>query len=198
MDLIAKPGRLSAIDISDYGDPPLLQQFLRQHPEVTTHWRISQEDGAMLRRVIDEGDSAPLDLVIDDASHLYRLSRRSFELLFPRLRPGGLYALEDWYWSFLPEEKTGDSLRATQVPLVRLVFDLIGMMGSQPGLIARIEVYRGFVIVERGDAPLDDPVVLDELIRRRDRPSLQRRAAQVKGKVMREFVALRERVSSRS
>ena len=102
----------------------------------------------MLRRIIDEGRLAPLDLVIDDASHLYRLSRRAFELLFPRLRPGGLCALEDWSWSFWPQNKGGDSVNTTQVPLVRLVSDLLAVMGSGRGLIARIDVYQDFVIVK--------------------------------------------------
>ena len=34
--------------------------------------------------------------MIDDASHLLAESRSSFESLFPRLRPGGLYIIEDW------------------------------------------------------------------------------------------------------
>jgi len=194
--LIARPDHLAAIDISDYGDPPLLERFIELHPEVTTHWCCSQDDGPMLRRLIDECDLAPLDIVIDDASHLYRLSRRSFELLFPRLRPGGLYVLEDWSWSYWPQNKGGDSVNATQVPLVRLVLDLLGVMGSQWGLIARMEVHQDFVIVERGDKPLDEPMVLDDLIRKRDRPSLQKRLAQVKGKAKREFAALRHRVTS--
>jgi hypothetical protein len=33
---------------------------------------------------------APLDLVIDDASHQYEEARRSFEILFPRSRQCGL------------------------------------------------------------------------------------------------------------
>ena len=42
-------------------------------------------------------DGEPLDLVIDDASHLYGPTMASFEVLFPRLRPGGLYVIEDWF-----------------------------------------------------------------------------------------------------
>ena len=36
------------------------------------------------------------DLIVDDASHLYRPTLASFEVLYPRLRPGGTYVIEDW------------------------------------------------------------------------------------------------------
>ena len=34
--------------------------------------------------------------MIDDASHKLDLTRRSFEMLFPLLREGGVYVIEDW------------------------------------------------------------------------------------------------------
>ncbi len=37
-----------------------------------------------------------INLVIDDASHLYQETKVSFETLFPLLRPGRLYVIEDW------------------------------------------------------------------------------------------------------
>lgn len=44
------------------------------------------------------GDASPTgwDLIIDDASHLGRLSRATFESLWPLVTPGGWYVLEDW------------------------------------------------------------------------------------------------------
>jgi hypothetical protein len=55
-------------------------------------------------RIIDQAiqDSA-LDLVVDDASHLLAPSTATFEMLFPRLRPGGLFLLEDWSEAHLAE-----------------------------------------------------------------------------------------------
>src|SRR5215207_423787 len=48
--------------------------------------------------VADEFGDEELDLVIDDASHRLEPTRTSFETLFPRLRDGGLYLIEDWKW----------------------------------------------------------------------------------------------------
>jgi hypothetical protein len=42
-----------------------------------------------------------VDLIVDDGSHLLAPTRRCFQTLFPRLRPGGWYCIEDWgagYW----------------------------------------------------------------------------------------------------
>ena len=64
---------------------------------VHPHYGVDQADRERLVQIIDdEFGGRPLDLVIDDASHRYRESRASFEVLFPSLRPGGLYLLEDW------------------------------------------------------------------------------------------------------
>lgn len=42
------------------------------------------------------------DIVIDDASHINPLTIRSFEILFPRLKSGGFYFIEDIESSWCP------------------------------------------------------------------------------------------------
>lgn len=62
----------------------------------TTQIRIfkgSQDDPALAQRIIDQ-DGRP-SIVVDDASHINRLTIRSFELFFPLLAPGGVYCVED-------------------------------------------------------------------------------------------------------
>jgi hypothetical protein len=51
---------------------------------------------------MEQFDGGPLDLVVDDCSHLYEPTRASFNELFPRLRPGGAYVIEDWVWAHTP------------------------------------------------------------------------------------------------
>jgi hypothetical protein len=69
---------------------------------IATYWGVDQGDAATLRSIVDKEFSGPLDLVIDDASHLYAPTKASFETLFPLLRPGGLYIIEDWAWAHWP------------------------------------------------------------------------------------------------
>lgn len=59
----------------------------------------SQDDPKFLEKVIDEMGSP--DIILDDGSHVGRHQRASFDVLFPRLKVGGLYVIEDLqtaYW----------------------------------------------------------------------------------------------------
>jgi SAM-dependent methyltransferase len=62
---------------------------------------VSQTDTDCIARLFAEmsGTDAVFDLIIDDASHDYDLTLKAFNGLFPLLRPGGIYALEDWGWA---------------------------------------------------------------------------------------------------
>src|SRR5690349_21995675 len=73
---------------------PLLSRYIAESGatgEIALFWRTDQADEYALRRIIGAHARGPLDVVIDDASHLYVPTRTSFEVLFPLLRPGGTY-----------------------------------------------------------------------------------------------------------
>ena len=58
---------------------------------------VDQGNRAQMLEIMDrEFGDAPLDLVVDDASHLYEETKASLEVLLPRVRPGGLFIIEDW------------------------------------------------------------------------------------------------------
>ena len=71
-----------------------------------------------------------LDLVIDDASHLYELTRTSFVTLFPLLQPGGMYIIEDWAWSHRQNAQVGSHPRQDQPALTNLIYQLISELGG--------------------------------------------------------------------
>ncbi len=63
-------------------------------PRNTVKIVSQQDDPALperLRGVVDG-----FDLIIDDASHDGALTRKSWELLWPMVKPGGYYVVEDW------------------------------------------------------------------------------------------------------
>jgi hypothetical protein len=63
----------------------------------------SQDDPAALDRCTAVA-GGPFDIIVDDASHIGRLSAASFAYLFPRaLKPRGFYVIEDICTAFLPE-----------------------------------------------------------------------------------------------
>jgi len=61
----------------------------------------SQDDPAALDRCMDLA-GGQFDIIVDDASHIGKLSAASFAHLFPRsLKPGGFYVIEDICTAFL-------------------------------------------------------------------------------------------------
>ena len=52
-----------------------------------------QEDAAALE--MTTAANGPFDLIVDDASHVGRLTKASYQHLFDHLMPGGLYIFED-------------------------------------------------------------------------------------------------------
>jgi SAM-dependent methyltransferase len=45
----------------------------------------------------------PLDVIVDDGSHLMHHHQLAFQELFPALRPGGIYAIEDLHTAYMAQ-----------------------------------------------------------------------------------------------
>lgn len=114
---------------------------------------IDQTDSVAIRKL---AGPEPLDLIVDDASHDYALSRKSFEGLFPLLRAGGVYALEDWGWAHWGPWQSPDDGWAGKPALSNLVFELTMLCtGSVGSIIAEIQVTPVTAYVVRGAAAMD-------------------------------------------
>jgi predicted O-methyltransferase YrrM len=101
---VAEPRTLVAVEL-DTEPRPAFEAFLDEddrRTRVRPYVGVDQADRARLREICDrEFGEEPLDLVVDDASHRLDETRASFETLFPRLREGGLFVIEDWNWEHL-------------------------------------------------------------------------------------------------
>ena len=87
-------GTVVGVDIQDYGLD--LTGYGNGHFVVG-----DQRDDAHLQQIADRFAPAGFDIIIDDASHYGSWSKMTFDSLYPRLKPGGLYVVEDWqpgYW----------------------------------------------------------------------------------------------------
>jgi predicted O-methyltransferase YrrM len=97
--LLAEPDLLLAVDVAPEV-PAQLTEFIESRGltgSIVTAFGVDQSDATAVRDLVELHIAAePVDLVIDDASHVLGPTRTSFEVLFPRLRPGGLYVIEDW------------------------------------------------------------------------------------------------------
>lgn len=145
---------LSCIELNQAA-PNLSAYIERQNLEnqIHTHFGVNQGDQQTLRDIVAKDFSGEaIDLVIDDASHIYTPSLASFEVLFPLIRPGGLYILEDWRASLLEVQRNKGT--ASEPRLDSLVHEALEFSTINPSIIPSISCNKNFVVVERGEGEL--------------------------------------------
>ena len=69
----------------------------------TEFWKGSQTDKHLLKTIIERETGAEKRIVIDDASHVNPLTIETFEIVFPLLKSGDLYFVEDVHTSYWSE-----------------------------------------------------------------------------------------------
>jgi predicted O-methyltransferase YrrM len=153
---------------------------------VRPYYGVDQSDRERLGEIAAEefGDER-LDLVIDDASHHLEPTRSSFETLFPRLRAGGLFLIEDWRWQIRMgalvaeaaskpdsparakvgrklrrlrnlEQRKGDGPASRrEPPLPALVVELMLAKGESDEFVSEVTMAPWWVAVRRGGGELD-------------------------------------------
>lgn len=118
-------------------DLKLRQIDLQGYPNVRLY-QGDQTDAAFLQRLAAEHAPNGIDLVIDDASHVGELSHRTFGILFPLLKPGGLYAVEDWGTGYWPKWPSGHDFQSVEVEGSRIKSHDFGMVGFLKSLVDHI------------------------------------------------------------
>lgn len=169
------------VDLKQKTDTEYFRRYVKSkglEGRLKTYWGVNQSDVQKLRSIVSEEFDGSLDLIIDDASHIYGPTKSSFEYLFPLLRPGGLYIIEDWAWEHWKEFHAPDHPWAAEQGLTKLIFELVEATGSSISLIKNLTVYEGFVVVERGEADLTENsnFKLDQYIARRPNQSKVQRS----------------------
>jgi hypothetical protein len=111
--------------------------------------QADQSDQASIERAV--ADCPPFDLIVDDGSHVASHISTSFETLFPKIKPGGLYAIEDLVFAYLHDYGGGPpGTLGTGVDLTKSLLDHVNV-GPRP--IAAVHAYPGLALIERGEAP---------------------------------------------
>jgi SAM-dependent methyltransferase len=116
---------------------------------------VDQGDRKELARIAGAEFDGALDLVVDDCSHLYGPARQSFNELFPRLRAGGVYVIEDWRWGHIPRGQKPPSEGVPDLLLSRLIAEIVLASATLPGLASEATVDLNGVSITRGDVPLN-------------------------------------------
>jgi hypothetical protein len=149
------PKKLVAIELQTTLLPPLDDYVARYAREILVARGVNQADFGALDQIYNEAfGGEPLDLVVDDASHLHWETRETFRALFPRLRAGALYVIEDWSWAHWRgdywQAERGGPYFSNKEPLTNLLIELILLCATSPEIVARVDVAPGIVYIERG------------------------------------------------
>jgi predicted O-methyltransferase YrrM len=178
--LLTQPRKLVAFELAPTPVAALAELIQRRNlgDIVRPHYGIDQADKDALAKVLDdELGNESIDLVIDDASHIYEATLASFEVIFPRVREGGLFVIEDWaadHWrhktivaamqhQFAKGGDTAQRLEATlaersdgppPTPLHRLAAELIQVARNRSDVVSNVSVDRHWITVSRGPAAL--------------------------------------------
>jgi predicted O-methyltransferase YrrM len=150
---IAQPQKLVAIDIAA-NEVEALKEFVDQQKlakRVRTYYGVDQADRKRVKAMLDdEFAGAQLDLVIDDASHRLDSTRASFNTLFPRLRPGGVYVIEDWPWAHTLDAADLAALGDIGPPLTNLLFEIVVACATYRNVVDKVEIDWGAAYIRRG------------------------------------------------
>lgn len=152
---LLRPKKLIAIDFmptAKKGFKVYLESSVNGH-NVRPYFQVDQADIQRLDEIYtaEFGDTL-LDLVIDDASHMLEHTRISFNYLFPKLRPGGLYIIEDWSWAHVYDPgKIFDKNFGGQPPMSNLIIEIMLASAYRKGLISEVRVFPTYTIVRKGD-----------------------------------------------
>lgn len=178
--LLTSPAKLVACDIAA-SPAPALAGFIERHglaDVVRPYYGIDQADRGQLTEILDrELGGQAIDLVIDDASHLWDKTVASFEVLFPLVRPGGMFIIEDWSAQYLiaqeiaevradPTSRKHEQAKAhyeeavrggatPRPPLARLGVELLLVAAASSEVITQVTANRHWLAVRRGPATLD-------------------------------------------
>jgi predicted O-methyltransferase YrrM len=182
--LLTDPKKLVALEI-DAEPVAALTQFIEDRglgDRVRPYYGVNQADRTRVAKIAqEEFDGEPIDLVIDDASHLLDETRASFEVLYPLVRPGGAYVIEDWSAHHLYADVTarraglsvdsppsrpnrlledlGRVLRMDEParwrPVTQLVIELLLARASSGEAVAELQISEHWIVIRRGPGDLD-------------------------------------------
>ncbi len=178
--LLFAPTKLVGIEYTAAREEQL-DSFIKQRglqDNVRSYYGTSQDDTARVKEIINtEFGNELLDLVVDDASHQYKETRSSFEVLFPILKPGGLYIIEDWGWAHWQGSLWQKSqIFPNHVPsLTNLLIEICILCASRPDLVENIQIGPSVIKVRRGSAACKNYILkLDQECLNRGKPFMPR------------------------
>jgi cephalosporin hydroxylase len=126
----------------------------------TEFWQGSQTDKNLLVTILQREENAPQRFIIDDASHNNRLTVESFDIIFPQLKSGDLYFIEDVHTSYFEDEGyEGKAIPGDKGTTMDYFASLTHQLNSEhfagqyrdqyAGMIDFIHFYKELIVIKR-------------------------------------------------
>lgn len=157
LDKLFRPSVLSAIELEPGGVAALDQYVSENGDRCRVHYGVSQGDVQVLSAIVERDFGGEIDLVVDDASHFYDLTKRSFLMLFPALRLGGTYVIEDWAWSFHDAFQDPNDPWFGQASLANILIDLAEELALR-GAIEKVCVSHNMIVITKASQEAINPL----------------------------------------
>jgi hypothetical protein len=130
---------------------------------VKLHFGTSQDDAIAINKILSEEAPNGVGMVIDDASHHFELTQRSFELIYPRVKWSGYYIVEDWAWSH--QQGIWQTEYWIERPaLTNLIFRFSVLIASRPDLVQSMTLTRNYCCLKKSAALSHEPLALEECL----------------------------------
>lgn len=116
-----------------------------------------QEDGNFLRQLMEK--VGPVDVVIEDGGHTMKQQINTFEEVFPKVREGGVFLIEDLHTSYWKEYGGGYKKSGTFIEYSKNIMDDINAWHSKDKRlrvtkntksIKAMHVYDSIIVFDKG------------------------------------------------
>ena len=145
-DKLFKPSRLVGVD-RRVKPIEALEEYRQTRPHIETYYARYQDKMGVqqaARRNFPKG----IDLVVDDASHLYFETKATFDMLFPLIRKGGHYVIERWRGpKWMKKGNSGED--EPSLPASKFVFELLDHLAETPA-IESVTVRGEIALIRKG------------------------------------------------
>lgn len=153
---IGPAGRVCEVGVAAGGSLELWQKYfpegyivgvdsdrMARWPEGTTRI-VCDQTSPDLPGLLQAASAGFYDLVVDDASHDGTASWRTWELLWPLVRAGGWYVVEDWMIGFASWRGPGEH-QPSMMALARLFLGCL----ERPGEVESVTYRYGQIIIRK-------------------------------------------------
>lgn len=154
---IGPAGRVCEVGVATGGSLELWQKLfptgrivgvdsdrMARWPEGTVRIVCDQTDPA-LPGLVWAASADAYDLIVDDASHDGSATWRTWELLWPHLRPGGWYVVEDWMVGFPSWAGPGEH----RPSMMTTAYSFLGLLERPGGEVESVTYRYGQIIIRK-------------------------------------------------